>query len=230
MKVLVLAGGKATRLRDLSKETPKYLMPVGDKTFADFHMVWLRSQGFREIILSIGHLGEQIKTHCGHGEQWGLSISYLEDGPELLGTGGAVHKALQFEFESLAVTYGDTLLNFNVQDFLKKFERSKLDAAMTVYRNQVPGHQCNISYDGKTLLYDKVNPESNWTHIDYGFLALKRKLIEQFPKTRPLDLAEPLSAASKQSRVLGFEVKDRFWEIGSPEALHDFQMRYKVRI
>src|SRR4051812_21605901 len=90
--LLILAGGKATRLKHLSQNTPKYLMPVGDRCFADIHLEWAAQQGFKDILLSLGHLSEQIQAHCGNGEKYGLTIKYLLDGDTPLGTGGALLK------------------------------------------------------------------------------------------------------------------------------------------
>ncbi len=226
--ILVLAGGKGTRLKNLAAQTPKYLMPVTEsKVFADVHLEWLKSLGFHQIFLSIGHLGDQIRAHCGNGSQWGLQIQYLEDGEIPLGTGGAVRKALQFPFNELCVTYGDTILNFSLSEILKHYRDSKALGVMTIYENKVPGHQCNATLEGPWVIYDKMRPETGWKYIDYGFLLLSRPLIESFDSTTPLDLSTPLSSASRQKKILGFPVQDRFWEIGSPEALSEFQQRFK---
>ncbi len=230
--ILVLAGGRATRLKNLSIDTPKYLMPVSNKQiFADIHLDWIAKSGFKKVFLSIGHLGEKIKEFCGKGERWNLEVNYIEDGPTLRGTGGAVRNSLEFNYQELCITYGDTLLSFNIQDFVQKFRdfaQSKDGlGAMTVYKNAVPGHICNVDWYAPFITYDKKNPNPNWQYIDYGFMILKRKLIENFPDELPLDLAAPLSQASYEKQLMGYPVQERFWEIGSPEALREFQNREK---
>ncbi len=225
--ILVLAGGRATRLKNLSADLPKYLMPVDEnRNFADVHLNWLKSLGFKEVILSIGYLGEKIKEYCGDGAKWKLDIKYLNDGPSLIGTGGAVRKSLEFQFDELAVTYGDTLLNFDFKDFLEKLRSSAGEGAMTIYKSSLNGHTCNVNWESPYVTYDKANPSPDWKYIDYGFMVLKRSLIERFPQEIPLDLAVPLSSASHQKQILGYPVKERFWEIGSPEALAEFQAKF----
>lgn len=225
--ILVLAGGRATRLKELSKDLPKYLMPVDpEQTFADVHLNWLKSLGFNEVLLSIGHLGEQIRNHCEDGSRWGLKISYIEDGPSLVGTGGAVRNSLRINYDELAITYGDTLLNLQLSKLLNRFRTQKAAGLMTIYKNEVPGHVCNIHWEAPYVTYDKAHPRPEWKYIDYGFMILKRTLIESFPSENPLDLAAPLSQASLQKQIIGFPVKERFWEIGSPEALAEFQAKF----
>ena len=228
--LLILAGGLATRLKGLAKDTPKYLQPIDEKNvFADIHLRWAAHHGFKRVFLSVGHLGELIEKHCGNGAKYGLELSYLFDGEKPLGTGGAVRGALKFPFESLAITYGDTLLSVPVSDFLAAFENSKLEGAMTVYRNKVPGHVCNadLRAAGTLVTYDKKSPQSDWAYIDYGFLALKRSAIEQASDETPFDLALPLSRLSRRDQLRGFEIKERFWEIGSPEALDEFRQTFR---
>jgi len=231
--LFILAGGRATRLGSLSESLPKYLMPVksaGAKqpeevAFADIHLKWAYQQGFRNIILSVGYLAPQIIDYCESGERWGLNIQYVEDGDVPLGTGGAVSKSLQFEYEYLAVTYGDTLLNFPVRACLDRALQNKVEACMTIYRNEVPGHVCNVDLRGDWIYYNKKNPDHGWQYIDYGFSIMSRSFVESFSAERPLDLAEPLCALSEQGRLQGFLCKNRFWEIGSPQALEEFRLK-----
>ncbi|GIL18211.1 MAG: hypothetical protein BroJett040_19620 [Oligoflexia bacterium] len=226
--LFVLAGGKATRLKHLSVDRPKYLMPVSDhETFADYHLKWARQQNFDHVILSLGHLAQQVVDYCGDGSKWGLKISYLFDGDHPLGTGGATRESLKFDFDYLAVTYGDTILSLNAQDCIQKTIQAKALACMTVYENKVQGHTCNANFDGQKIIYDKASPLPNWNYIDYGFLVLSRKFIENFENRSPLDLADPLSQASKNGQLMGYLCNERFWEIGSPEALQEFQLNFK---
>ena len=204
--LLILAGGRATRLKALSENTPKYLMPLAQGTFADHHLGWIKTQGFQSVILSIGYLGDQVREYCGDGSKWGLKISYLEDGKLPLGTGGAVRAALIHNFDVICVTYGDTLLSFSVERFIADFLNSSGLAAMTILETQVPGHTCNIDGRPPFITYDKTATKPGWKHIDYGFLALRRPLIEAFPPDVPLDLTAPIAKASNLDQVLGFLV------------------------
>lgn len=230
LPLLILAGGRATRLKHLSENLPKYLMPIDGKlVFADYHLEWAQKQGFRKIILSIGYLGEKVIKYCGDGKKWGLNITYIDDGASPLGTGGAVKKALQFEFEYLAVTYGDTILQLNARECFEQLKKTGALGIMTYYRNEVPGHICNVNpLKNDRIIYNKIKPEPHWNFIDYGFSILSRSLIESFSDKVPLDLAEPLMAVSTSGQLAGRECHERFWEIGSVEALSEFQQKIKI--
>lgn len=225
--LLILAGGRATRLKHLSDRMPKYLMPIGEnKCFADEHLKWVANSGFKKVFLSVGYLADQIVSYCQDGKQWGLQIEYIHDGSTPLGTGGAVRKSLAYSYDFLAVTYGDTLLNFSVSDFVRQGIKQNSKALMTIIENPVSGHICNADLKNGKISYNKLSPDPKWRFLDYGFLLLSRSFIKEFPGYIPLDLAVPLSDLSHKGELDGFICENRFWEIGSPEALQEFQKNF----
>ena len=230
--LFILAGGRATRLGSLSENTPKFLQPLDKSTlFADVQLRWAAEAGFQHVILSIGYLGDQIKSYCAQGAKWNLTIEYVKDGPHLLGTGGAALLALKFPFESLAVTYGDTILKVPFSEVESLWnQHPEAQALMTVLENKVPGHQANAALEGHRIRYNKKNPSPVFDCIDYGYLILRRSGLEQLRWSRqnpttPLDLAEPLQHWSEQNLALGYRCEERFWEIGTPEALEELRRR-----
>ncbi len=226
--LVVLAGGKATRLGDLSKSLPKYLMPVSEtETFADVHLKWAEQMGFRKVILSLGYLAEQVRKHVGDGCRYNLKIEFIEDGPKPAGTAGALRPLKTWPLEHYCLTYGDTLLNFSVSDFMLKFKQSGKTAAMTVLENTVPGHTANIRLNGEQAFYDKLCPKPDMRHIDYGFLAFKSSFLGLIPDEGVQDLALPLNLLSQKQDLFGYLVTERFWEIGSPQALSEFQAKIR---
>src|SRR5512133_904030 len=92
--VAILAGGLATRLRPITETIPKSLIEVCGEPFIAHQLRLLRSRGIEEVVLCIGYLGEQIEKVIGTGSAFGLRVRYSFDGKELLGTGGAIRRAL----------------------------------------------------------------------------------------------------------------------------------------
>ncbi len=219
--VLILAGGKATRLGEVTKATPKALVPVAGRPFIDHPFADLRAQGVREVVMCVGHLAEQIRAHVGDGSRFGLRVRYSDDGPTPLGTGGAVRRALPLLGDGCFVLYGDSLLDVDYARVLAALPAHAL-AVMTVFRNENSFDRSNVLWrDGRLVRYSKQAATPDMTHIDYGLSLLRRGAIERIPADRPSDLAELYGALVAGGEMVGFEVTERFYEIGSPAGLRE---------
>lgn len=96
MRAMILAAGRGERLRPLTDHTPKPLLEVGGQSLISYHLEHLAQAGFREVIINISYLGEQIKTALGDGSAWGLHIQYSAEPEHALDTGGGIQQALQW--------------------------------------------------------------------------------------------------------------------------------------
>lgn len=94
MQAVILAGGLGTRLGARTRDLPKALLPIAGRPFLAWLVEALARHGYRELVLCIGHHGEQIVDFLGAGEGFGLDVTYSKDGERLLGTGGAIRQAL----------------------------------------------------------------------------------------------------------------------------------------
>ena len=112
MKAIILAGGLGTRLRPLTENTPKPLLPIKDRPIIEHAIVNFKKHGIEEIILSIGYLADKIKAYFGTGEKWGVDIAYVVE-YQPLGTGGAIKKAAEGIGETFLVINGDNLADFD---------------------------------------------------------------------------------------------------------------------
>ncbi|WP_421999481.1 sugar phosphate nucleotidyltransferase [Reyranella sp.] len=229
MQSVILAGGLGTRLQAITKEIPKALVPVRGRPFAAYQLDWLARQGVTEVVYCIGYKGSQIVDFVGDGSAWGLRVSYADEGRELLGTGGALRHALATTGlrPSFFVLYGDSFLPIAYPPVLERFARSGKPALMTVMRNDNRWDRSNVVYDPPLVaLYDKHCDErvrATMTHIDYGLLVLSSNLVEtEIPKAAVVDLADVLGRLSRRGALAGYEVAQRFYEVGSPTGLADF--------
>src|SRR5277367_3489826 len=110
LPVALLAGGMATRLRPITEKVPKLLVEVAGEPFFSHQLRLLKGAGLRRIVLCVGYLGERIVEEYGDGSKWGVEIEYSFDGPTLLGTGGALIRALPMLGGPFYVLYGDSYL------------------------------------------------------------------------------------------------------------------------
>jgi len=110
--VVILAGGHGTRVQHLTgPDQPKALLPVAGRPFIDFKFASLAAAGVTDVVLLVGQGAAPLREHVGGGEAFGLHVTYVDEADELLGTGGAIARALPKLPEIFWVTYGDTLLD-----------------------------------------------------------------------------------------------------------------------
>ena len=222
--VAILAGGLATRLRPLTNSVPKSLVPVAGRPFLVHQLELLRAAGIQRVVLCVGYLGQMIQQAFGDGHHYGLHLDYSYDGPVLLGTGGALRQALPLLGERFFVLYGDSYLRVDYRAVAECFERSGKLGLMTVYRNQGRYDTSNVVFrDGQILVYDKTTPHPDMDYIDYGLSVLKAAAFEGYPAGTRFDLAELLAKLVAQGQLAGYEVPERFYQIGSPEGLAELE-------
>ena len=218
--VAILAGGLAKRLRPITETIPKSLVNVGGLPFLSHQLRLLHSAGLRRVIICVGHLGEMIEERFGNGSSCGMQIEYSYDGPVLLGTGGALKQALPLLGELFFVLYGDSYLPTDYEAVARSFVRSNKAGLMTVFRNAGRWDTSNVQFEaGQIVRYDKKRSNSGMQHIDYGLGAFRRDAFASWPEDDPFDLADVYSRLLSENQLAGYEVRERFYEIGSRDGL-----------
>ena len=153
MQAIILAGGLGTRLGPLTKETPKVMVPVNGKPFLLYLLQLLKSQEIKDIILSIGYLGQQVRDFFGSGESLGLRLRYNEEKEKLLGTGGALKQAQDLLDDYFLVINGDTYLPIDYRDVEKTYLKHNKKAIMVVYDNREDtGVKNNVALDNDLMV------------------------------------------------------------------------------
>ena len=218
--IAILAGGLATRMRPLTEKIPKALIDLAGKPFIVHQVELLKRCGFSRVVLCIGFLGEMIEAELGDGSRFGLDILYSPDGDTLLGTGGAVKKALPLLGETFFITYGDGYLETDSPAIAQRFAASGKDGLMVVYRNEGKFDTSNVIYrDGQVLRYDKTAQAPEMRHIDYGVQMLRASVLADYPAGAKFDIASVYGALVERGQMAGYETDKRFYEIGSPQGL-----------
>jgi len=222
LTVAILAGGLATRLRPLTETVPKSLLEVNGEPFVVHQLRLLQAKGVRRVVLCVGHLGELVQRAIGDGSALGLQIDYSFDGPTLLGTAGAVRNALPKLGESFFVMYGDSYLPCDYAAIARNFVSAGVLAMMTVFRNEGKWDTSNVEFEaGKILAYSKTNRSPRMRYIDYGLGVFRAEAFHNLPAEKPCDLTALYMDLLQRKQLAAFEVKERFYEIGSPEGLQE---------
>jgi len=224
LPIILLAGGLATRLRPMTKQMPKALVPILKVPFLHHQLTLLKAHGFEHIIMSIGYLGEQIRDYVGDGRQYGLQIQYSEDGERLLGTAGAIKKALALVDEHFFVMNGDSYLPCDYAAVSEAYFAAGLSGLMTVFKNQDQWDKSNVEFSNQKIKkYDKRYTNNNMHYIDYGLSVFHRKVFDEVPPGVACDLTEVYQRLISRAQLTGFEVRQRFYENGSFNGIEDLE-------
>jgi N-acetyl-alpha-D-muramate 1-phosphate uridylyltransferase len=218
--VAILAGGLATRLRPITETIPKALIEVHGRPFIAWQLDWLRDQGVRRVVVCAGYLGDQIRDVVGDGAAWDLDVAWLFDGPVLLGTAGALKRAVPLLGGPFFVLYGDSYLPIAWKPVQDTFDASGKLALMTVFRNEGQFDRSNVEFAaGEIVVYDKKTLTPRMHHIDYGLGLFAPAAFDTVPDGQPSDLAALYGALLAQGQLAAYEVHERFYEIGSFEGI-----------
>ena len=223
-------------MRAVAPEIPKCLVEVAGRPFADLQLSWLSSQGISSVLYSIGYLGEQVRAFVEDGSAWNLDVRYVDEGSDLRGTGGALRLGLDLHLleDQFLILYGDSYLTVSLDQVATAFQLTGLPAMMTVFKNEGHWEESNAAFDGTLVTRYEKHPTSatpGVCFVDYGLSALSSTVVEQeVPPDTECDLAKLFGRLSVQGRLGGFEVHDRFFEIGSPQGLHDLEQRLRQSI
>lgn len=210
----------ATRLRPITEKIPKLLVEVAGEPFFSHQLRLLKAAGLTRIVLCVGYLGQMIVDQYGDGSKWGVKIEYAFDGPKLLGTGGALIAALPKLGDAFYVLYGDSYLPIDYHAVGQAFTQSGRLGLMTVYENHGRYDTSNVWFEnGEVRVYDKKNKVPQMHHIDYGLGVFRAAAFDGFPRDAVVDLAEVQKSLVARRQLVGYEIKQRFYEIGSHEGL-----------
>jgi NDP-sugar pyrophosphorylase family protein len=223
--VAILAGGLAQRLRPLTETIPKALIEIQGEPFVAHQLRLLKERGIQRVILCVGYRGEMIQEFIGSGARYGIQVEFSFDGPCLLGTAGALKKALPLLGESFFVLYGDSYLPCDYRKIQSAFEHKGRLALMTVFRNKGQWDRSNVEFVGGGIRrYDKERQTARMRHIDYGLGVFQKKALEIAPGDQPWDLARLYQDLLGKRELAAYEVKERFYEIGSFSGLEELRL------
>jgi len=137
MKVVIIAGGKGTRIASVANEIPKAMIPIAEKPIIEYQVELAKRYGFTDFIFIIGYLGEQIEAYFGDGSDWNVSINYYRE-THALGTAGALAYLTEYLTEDFFVFYGDTVMDIDMDRMLHYHRNKQSVATLLVHPNDHP--------------------------------------------------------------------------------------------
>jgi len=217
-EALILAGGRGTRLGDLTLKAPKPLLPVGGRAFLEY-LVWnLRRHGVSDILLSVGYLAEQVMDHFGDGSRFGVRVNYVVE-RQPAGTGGAVRLAAQRSGEWLLVLNGDTLFDIDYRDLASLCDAPGAKVALALRQIEDCSRFGRVLIDGDAIIGFEEKSAPGPGLINGGVYLLHRSAVADVvavPCSLERDVLPPLAAAGQ---MRGRCYDGLFIDIGLPESL-----------
>jgi D-glycero-alpha-D-manno-heptose 1-phosphate guanylyltransferase len=218
LPALVLVGGVGSRLRAVSGDLPKPMVPIAGRPFLEYLLRFLRGQDVRRVVLCVGYAADRIRSYFGAGERVGLELDYSEE-QELLGTGGALKLgAARAAGSTLLALNGDSFVNFNVQEMLRT-HRAR-GAAVTVALTRVPdaARFGAVDWDGRSGLIRAFGEKARGGPglINAGVYLVEREVIEAIPEG-VVSLEHRVLPDLAGKRAYGVVAEGPFVDIGLPE-------------
>jgi len=217
-RVVIMAGGKGTRLRPYTENCPKPLVIVAGKPMLEHIVERAKQEGFTDFVLAIHHLGHMIEEHFGDGSRLGVRITYLrEDSP--LGTAGALSLLHPHPEEPIVVTNGDVVTDIHYGDLLDFHVRHEASATMAVRTHEWQHPFGVVQTDGVDIIGFEEKPIAR-SHINAGVYVLSPKALAELEPDVPCDmptLFERLQSRGK--RTVAYPMHEPWLDVGRPDDL-----------
>jgi len=229
-QLVILAGGKGTRLKDRLGDLPKPMIPIAGKPLLEHQVELAKKYGFTELTFFVHYRADLIQDYFGHGEKWGVSITYLIE-PEPLGTAGAVLTGFKHLADRFLVMYGDTMVNVDLDRIWQAHEKHHADATLLLHPNDHPfdSDLVEVNADARVLAFhNRPHPEGIWRQnlVNAGLYVLEKQALKPFRSwflTRQpgtlLDFGKDLFPSLLQSgaNLLGYNSPEYIKDIGTPQ-------------
>lgn len=216
-KALILCGGKGTRLRPITYEIPKSLIPVQGRPLIEHIFDLLKKYGVRDVILSVGHMKEKIIKHVGDGFKFGVNVTYLEeDGP--LGTAGPLRLGKNLLKETFIVSNGDELKDVNIQEMLELHKTKNALCTMALTTSNEPSLYGVAKLSGSRIVEYLEKPRERVSNlINAGFYIMEPEVIEMIPKGFSMLETDVFPKLAETGGFHGFPFSGQWFDTGNIE-------------
>ena len=217
MKAVILAGGEGTRLRPYTTSFPKPLMPIGDKPILELVVRQLKSYGFDEIIMAVGHLSELIITFFGDGSKYGINIRYTrEDKP--LGTAGALALMKGELTDPFLMMNGDILTTLDYSDLINNHKSNGSIATIALKKRDVKIDFGIAELDDKNTIKDYIEKPTIDYMVSMGVYIFEPCVLEYIDKNKKLDFPDLIKKLISDGKIVNGYIYDGYWlDIGRPD-------------
>ena len=218
MKAIILAGGLGTRLRPLTNNKPKPMLPIGEKPILEHLIDWTKRGGIKSIVLCVSYLRESIEDYFGEGDKFGVNIEYAIS-KKPLATAGQLKTAEEFIEDDFVCMYGDSIFNFSLKSMIKQHSVKKSFVTMSLneHKTTLPYGVIETSKKGKVVNWNE-KPEIK-ANINMGCYIMNPQVFNLIPKNKPYGMDDVIKKAMKKKEAINsFITKKGFTDIGNTES------------
>lgn len=220
-KVFILAGGYGLKMRPFTYEMPKPMIPVSGRPILEHIIENLREQGFRDLIILVGHLGEKIKEHFGNGSKFGVHIDYVEE-EKPSGTAGPLRLAKDLLRNGpFIMYYGDVLAKLDLRELIDYHLAHKGLATLSLSSVEDPSSYGSVRLRGTKIVGFEEKPRKSLLTsrlINAGIHVLNPKIIDYIPQNKFSMLEKDVfPKLVKEGRIYGYPFEGPWFDISTPE-------------
>ena len=218
MKAVILAGGLGTRLRPLTNNKPKPMLPVGEKPILEHLIEWTKKGGVKSIVICVSYLRKSIEDYFEDGSKFGVKIEYaISNKP--LATAGQLKTAEEFIDDDFVCMYGDSIFNFSLKNMIKQHVTKKSFVTMSLneFKTNLPYGVIETSKNGKVTSWNE-KPEIKG-NVNMGCYVMNPNIFDLIPKNKAYGMDDVIKKAMKNKQAVNsFITKKGFTDIGNKES------------
>jgi mannose-1-phosphate guanylyltransferase len=221
LQALILAGGKGTRLRPLTSDTPKPVVTLVDQPFIGYMLEWLHRHGVDDAVISCGYLADKLKEVLGNGEQYGVSLRFIEE-PHPLGTGGALKYAEDMLEDRFFMLNGDLLTDIDLTALREHHEQVGAVGTIALIGVKDPSAFGLVRQNDDSSVsefLEKPGPETliDTNLVNAGAYILEKKILaDMAPAGTNISIERDVFPTLVGNGLYGFEVAGYWMDIGTP--------------
>lgn len=229
-KAFVLAGGAGVKMRPLTYELPKAMLPVGGRPILEHTINLLREHNIRDIIVLVGSLGDKVRNHFGDGANFGVKITYVEEGKRS-GTATPLRKAAQLLRDGpFLLMYGDVLAEINLRDMIAFHEHCGKLATMAVTSVDTPGDWGVVGLQGEKIVAFTEKPHKPGIshNINAGIFVMQPEIIGRVPdRTFAMLEQDVFPTLAKEDKLCGYVFEGKWFDVATPEIYEQVLKEWK---
>jgi histidinol-phosphate phosphatase family protein len=215
-QAVILAGGRGTRMRPITDDRPKPMVPILGRPFLEYQIEQLRNQGFNHVLLLLGYLPEVVQDHFGDGHKWGVRIDYSVTEPDQL-TSSRVATARHMIDSCFLLLYCDNYWPMQIDRMWKRFREARRPGLITVYSNKDDySRGCVVLDENRNVrVFDRLRTTPELREVELSYAILTDLCLDLLPKEDTLFEEAIYTPLAEQGRLSAFVSDHRYYGVGS---------------